>query len=272
MSRRWNSNEDVTLYNLVAIQQKPWKDILKYFPGKTEREIRARYFHRYTNKLQKLWTPEEDRKLIEHYHKFGFQKWSHVARQLTRSVRECRDRWINDIGPTMSDAVSLSRLWTDEEDNQVLNLFRTLGQKWSAMSLHMKNRTPEEICCRWETRLKRRYKYRQSIQKPSLGIRVSVLRKGEKEWQQVPGENGKKPPAVDCLQIPIKEEPSDENASPKIQVKNVLRSVQTPLSHRDQNISHNNTPEPTEKALPSDLMNVSAVAVRKLMSFDIFCV
>ena len=62
--------------------------------------------------------------------KFGTQNWVIVAKQLPgRLGRQCRERWHNVLDPSI-----IRRAWNREEDEFILKMQRTIGQKWSAIS------------------------------------------------------------------------------------------------------------------------------------------
>jgi hypothetical protein len=61
---------------------------------------------------------------------FGTQNWVVVANHLPgRLGRQCRERWHNVLDPSI-----VRRAWTREEDDFLLTMQRTIGQKWSAIS------------------------------------------------------------------------------------------------------------------------------------------
>ena len=82
------------------------------------------------------WTAEEDAALIIAMHTYGIH-WSKVALQMgTRSVKQCRERWIHHLDPEVS-----KKDYSPEEDTKLLELHATLGNKWADIARSLTGRT-----------------------------------------------------------------------------------------------------------------------------------
>ncbi|KAH0657190.1 hypothetical protein KY285_032072 [Solanum tuberosum] len=102
------------------------------------------------------WTPEEDRKLAAYITKYGSWNWRQLPKYagLARCGKSCRLRWMNYLRPNVKRGN-----YTKEEDEIILNLHAQLGNKWSAISVHLPGRSDNEIKNHWHTALKKRANY-----------------------------------------------------------------------------------------------------------------
>lgn len=99
------------------------------------------------------WSQEEDRKLIDHVHKCGFENWRALPRQagLLRCGKSCRLRWTNYLRPDLKRG-NLS----PEEEQTIFRLHGVLGNRWSTIASYLPGRTDNEIKNIWNTHLKKR--------------------------------------------------------------------------------------------------------------------
>ncbi|KAG5596983.1 hypothetical protein H5410_038215 [Solanum commersonii] len=105
------------------------------------------------------WTPEEDRKLAAYITKYGSWNWRQLPKYagLARCGKSCRLRWMNYLRPNVKRGN-----YTKEEDEIILNLHAQLGNKWSAIAVHLPGRSDNEIKNHWHTTLKKRANYNLS--------------------------------------------------------------------------------------------------------------
>ncbi|XP_047169451.1 transcription factor MYB4-like [Vigna umbellata] len=100
------------------------------------------------------WTPEEDKKLIAYVTRYGHWNWNLLPKfaGLERCGKSCRLRWLNYLRPNIKRGN-----YTKEEDDTIIKLLQSLGNRWSAIAAQLPGRTDNEIKNYWHTNLKKRY-------------------------------------------------------------------------------------------------------------------
>ncbi|XP_065854689.1 transcription factor MYB93 [Euphorbia lathyris] len=99
------------------------------------------------------WTPEEDKKLIDHIQEHGHGSWRALPKLagLNRCGKSCRLRWTNYLRPDIKRGQ-----FSQEEEQIIINLHSILGNKWSAIAQSLPGRTDNEIKNLWNTHLKKK--------------------------------------------------------------------------------------------------------------------
>ena len=122
---------------------------------------------------QKLWTPEEDRLLLNAVaglHESNL-KWSLVARAVpSRSGKQCRERYLNHLTPNIK-----LKNWSPVEDAIIFRLYHTDGSKWSMMSKLIQGRTDNGIKNRYH-HLKRRFERQVQLTEESQDLLSAMAR------------------------------------------------------------------------------------------------
>ncbi|XP_074583260.1 transcription factor MYB53-like [Curcuma longa] len=99
------------------------------------------------------WTPEEDKKLVEHIQQHGHGSWRSLPKKagLNRCGKSCRLRWTNYLRPDIKRGH-----FSTEEEKMIVQLHSVLGNKWSMISRGLPGRTDNEIKNYWNTHLKKK--------------------------------------------------------------------------------------------------------------------
>ncbi|KAH1121322.1 hypothetical protein J1N35_004482 [Gossypium stocksii] len=99
------------------------------------------------------WSPQEDLRLITFIQRHGHENWRALPKQagLLRCGKSCRLRWINYLRPDVKRGN-----FSKEEEETIIRLHETLGNKWSKIASHLAGRTDNEIKNVWNTHLKKR--------------------------------------------------------------------------------------------------------------------
>ncbi|KAL4355270.1 hypothetical protein GQ457_06G000140 [Hibiscus cannabinus] len=99
------------------------------------------------------WTPEEDQKLLAYIEQHGHGSWRALPLKagLERCGKSCRLRWINYLRPDIKRGK-----FSLQEEQTIIQLHALLGNRWSAIAIHLPKRTDNEIKNYWNTHLKKR--------------------------------------------------------------------------------------------------------------------
>ena len=94
----WTPSQDALLIQKVKeYNNKHWKTISSFFPGKTAIQCSAHYGRVRPGIVKGSWSKEEDKKLIKLHALYG-NNWSKIAQQFqTRTGKQIRDRYVNCI-------------------------------------------------------------------------------------------------------------------------------------------------------------------------------
>ncbi|XVF01880.1 hypothetical protein REPUB_Repub04eG0126700 [Reevesia pubescens] len=108
------------------------------------------------------WIPEEDRKLKAYVTRYGCWNWRQLPKYagLARCGKSCRLRWMNYLRPNIKRGN-----YSNEEEETIIRLHKSLGNRWSAIAAQLPGRTDNEVKNHWHTTLKKRFKHKPSVTK-----------------------------------------------------------------------------------------------------------
>ncbi|KAL7142954.1 hypothetical protein ABFS83_08G159100 [Erythranthe nasuta] len=123
------------------------------------------------NKVKKgPWSPKEDQILTSFIHNNGHTNWRALPLQagLLRCGKSCRLRWINYLRPDVKRGN-----FTPDEEQAIINLHNSIGNKWSKIASRFPGRTDNEIKNVWNTHLKKRVA-KKNIAADNVNVNVNI--------------------------------------------------------------------------------------------------
>ncbi|XP_058071728.1 transcription factor MYB58-like [Magnolia sinica] len=232
------------------------------------------------------WTPAEDMKLMAYIHKHGHGNWRAMPKQagLLRCGKSCRLRWINYLRPGIKRGN-----FTREEEETIIKLHESLGNKWSKIASNLPGRTDNEIKNVWNTRLKKRATLKgtnPSIQqrKESQSLSSSKSLLSDSNQRELVGQEEQVISTVDfdgaseesdVERVEIKKEPIDEKIEiliePNVDMWDMLEDNSTKsldtINGKDESTWHVHLKE--RFGSKCDLINVPTVELNKSSSSSI---
>lgn len=126
-----------------------------FFP----REVPAR-----RSGVRRPFTPHEDAALVLLTGSDREVDWDTVSRRMDgRSARQCRERWVNYLAPTIRNEP-----WTDDEDKLLVDKIGELGHCWATIGHFFNGRSENDVKNRWYSHLKFRSVFDPTTQQMTI--------------------------------------------------------------------------------------------------------
>ena len=134
-------------------------------------QTKIRDFERAENiPFQSTWTAKEDSLLSQIVSEQNAKNWRLIAELFSaqgkaKTAKQCRERWHTYLNPTITNTD-----WTKEEQLNLINLHKKLGNKWSTIAAKMPGRTDNAIKSWFFCQLR---KVMRSVKNNSMNLNIS---------------------------------------------------------------------------------------------------
>ncbi|OEL35536.1 Myb-related protein P [Dichanthelium oligosanthes] len=159
------------------------------------------------------WTAEEDEILASYIAKHGEGSWRSLPKNagLLRCGKSCRLRWINYLRADVKRG-NISK----QEEDVIIKLHATLGNRWSLIASHLPGRTDNEIKNYWNSHLSRQiHTYRRTYTAgPDTTITIDISKLHSAEKRRGGRNPGRSPKSATTSSISIKAKSSKQLPDP----------------------------------------------------------
>lgn len=155
------------------------------------------------------FTQNEDAILTKLVGEFGENNWETIAKVMpNRNPRQCRERWINYLSPSVSKAP-----WTPEEDLLLEQKYKEFGSKWVKIATFFPNRTDTMIKNRFNVLARKANKALLSNQEALIKEAVVALLPNAQLQMQPPPQPQIEPP-IEIIALPAEEAQKNPSQAP----------------------------------------------------------
>jgi hypothetical protein len=166
MTGQWTSEEDAKLTSAVANTPKKkwgteykinWDAVAALVPGRTKTQCQEKWYRglnpnsvRATGR-KCCWTADDDKKLKGAVLTHDGKNWAAIAALVPcRTKFQCRNRWHNDLKPSITLTTGSAGTWTVVEDIELEDSVQLHGGKdWAAIAALVPSRTKRQCQNRW---------------------------------------------------------------------------------------------------------------------------
>ncbi|CAD8047196.1 unnamed protein product [Paramecium primaurelia] len=150
----WTPEEDEMLQNFYDKFNGNWTQVAQAIPGRNQSQCSQRWKRINPNriKIRKPWTEEEDRQVLRLIQKFG-KNWKRIENEMNgRTGKQIRERFINKLDKAINHDP-----YDEKEDEDIYQLYISLGPKWSEISKQLKGRPENSVKNRFYSHIKKYY-------------------------------------------------------------------------------------------------------------------
>ncbi|KAM3136238.1 hypothetical protein pb186bvf_011697 [Paramecium bursaria] len=150
--KTWTPDEDKLLSELRQNKGLDWIEVARQIEGRNPSQCAQRWKRIKGYKLRRQWTPEEDQKVKNLVEQYG-QHWSKISQFLPhRTGKQIREHYLNQLHPDLNNDP-----WSTEEDEKIIDIYKTVGGKWSQIQKELKGRSENSIKNRFYSFLRGKY-------------------------------------------------------------------------------------------------------------------
>ena len=113
-------------------------------------------------KIKDYFSKEEDQQLIKLVGEYG-QNWSAISELMDKNSRQCRDRYINYLDPSLNLGP-----WSFGEDELLISKVAEHGTKWSYLTQFFSNRSQVNMKNHYFTLMNRIKKSERDVQRKCM--------------------------------------------------------------------------------------------------------
>ncbi len=128
-----------------------WRKVAEYIKTKNSQQCAYRYSKLVGNSQKKVWSKEEDLRLVDLVEIYGTNNWDIIAGYINRDPKEIQVRFKEKLDPRIKRSK-----FSEEEDELLLSLHKELGNKWGEIAQRMKNRSQMMIKNRYYSYLRKK--------------------------------------------------------------------------------------------------------------------
>jgi hypothetical protein len=187
--RSWTPQQDAKLTKAVKKHGKNWVAVAAMVPGRAREQCHQRW----TNTVDPAngkknvgkWKPEEDAELTEAVKKHGTECWVTIAAMVPgRTNRQCRERWVASLDPTIGKNVGK---WKPEEDAELTKAVKEHGTEcWVTIAALVPGRAREQCHQRWTNTLDPANGKKKGKWTPEENVKLTkAVKKHGKHWGSV---------------------------------------------------------------------------------------